>query len=977
MQYFLITARKDAFLKPADILRSNAAKLANPTPYSGIRSAPWRNWFYQVAWQPCELVARDLPAPATLAQAAAPELRRRTEELLPFRDAGREFDAISLAYAARAMRELGCVTIADAARAPIDPRYRRLRERILDFLREDRVTSLRAVPDDADQRCDALLARCPEVAGELAMLRRCGPELAAVLSGIRDPLELLFPAGEIEAAERIYDASPFARAVNGLLGNAVASLASPGLRVLEIGGGTGGSTTAVLAHLERCAEYVFTDISHSFLARAREKFERHPFFRARPLDISCEPEAQGFEPGTFDVVIAANVLHATPNLRQTLRNAASLLRPGGLLLLIENTGRLRWGDLTFGLTDGMWNFTDADLRPDYALLTERGWLDVLAAGGFEAPVSLNPGEPDRGGISQQTLLVARRGASAERPACLIVRDQDGVADVLARQMAAAADVHTIGIAEPVPSRKFDEIVHLAALDITGPHDLRPGLESALRLARAAASGVHSPRMTFVVSGAVPAQASLCGFVRTLALEHPELRPRLIELDTTVDRAAAIFRELASADGEMEIAYREGRRLAARLERTSPAAHAPVTVRADRTYLITGGGGGLGIKVAEWLVAKGARHFALAGRGSPAGDAALAIAGMEQRGVRVAVLRADVSREADVVRMLAEIARAMPPLAGVIHSAGVVDDAVLSGQTWDRFETVLAAKVYGAWNLHVHTRDLPLDWFVLFSSAAGLIGSPAQANHAAANAFLDALALARRAQGLPALSIDWGAWGEVGAAARDIVRDEIERRGLIAMPPDQAIAAFEAALSGDSAQVGILDIEWPAFLKKFEAARSRPFFSAFHTRADAAAPVARAARDRELAAELEHAPLAARRDLLLEAIRQTAARILGLPPGELPDAKHPLRDLGLDSLMAVEMRNALASLVKTKLAATLLFDYPSCDALTGFLTDGVLASFFPRSGAAPNTTEEDAGELEELLERELAASAKYLAEGTTA
>ena len=257
-----------------------------------------------------------------------------------------------------------------------------------------------------------------------------------------------------------------------------------------------------------------------------------------------------------------------------------------------------------------------------------------------------------------------------------------------------------------------------------------------------------------------AEAPLWGLARVVAQEHPGLQCTVIDLDPIVipgelDRLLA---ELMHPDGEDQLAHRGDQRLAARLVRRNKAtAPSNAVLRPDGTYLLTGGLGDLGLLVAGWLVGRGARNVVLLGRSDPGVEAGAVIAELEQGGARVLVARADVTHESELVRALKELQSELPPVCGVIHAAGMLDDGILMNQSWERFAPVLAPKVQGAWNLHRLTRDLPLDFFVLFSSAASLLGSPGQGNYAAANAFLDALAHHRRGLGLPALSINWGPW----------------------------------------------------------------------------------------------------------------------------------------------------------------------------------------------------------------------------
>ena len=277
------------------------------------------------------------------------------------------------------------------------------------------------------------------------------------------------------------------------------------------------------------------------------------------------------------------------------------------------------------------------------------------------------------------------------------------------------------------------------------------------------SGVHT--IGPVQDGVAVAQSPVWGLGRGLRLEHPELWGGLIDLDPELaaeEGARRLVEELLGSDGEDQLALRGGERHVARLVRSQRGRGAPLKLRADATYLLTGGLGGLGLEVCRWMVGRGVRHLALMSREASA-PARERLRELEAAGAQIAVFQGDVSREGDVRRILAEMGRTMPPLRGVIHLAGIGDDCALVDMDWPRFAKVLAPKVAGGWNLHALTLQEPLDFFVLFSSQAGLMGSTSQGSYSAANTFLDALAHHRRALGLPGLSIVWGPWTDVGIA----------------------------------------------------------------------------------------------------------------------------------------------------------------------------------------------------------------------
>ena len=232
---------------------------------------------------------------------------------------------------------------------------------------------------------------------------------------------------------------------------------------------------------------------------------------------------------------------------------------------------------------------------------------------------------------------------------------------------------------------------------------------------------------------------------------------------------------------------------------------------DSTYLITGGLGSLGLLIAGWMVKQGAKHLVLAGRSGANPSVKSQLQALEQAGAEVIVAQADVSITTQIAQVLADIEQ---PLRGIIHAAGVLDDGVLASKNWQDFEKVMAPKVQGAWNLHTLTQDKPLDFLVLFSSAASLLGSMAQANYAAANTFLDALAHYRRVQGLPGMSINWGAWSEIGMAAERKADEQMHKKGLESIAPQQGLQILEQLFSQPTTQVGIIPINQSQFLQQF-------------------------------------------------------------------------------------------------------------------------------------------------------------------
>ncbi|MYC71929.1 MAG: SDR family NAD(P)-dependent oxidoreductase, partial [Gemmatimonadetes bacterium] len=352
------------------------------------------------------------------------------------------------------------------------------------------------------------------------------------------------------------------------------------------------------------------------------------------------------------------------------------------------------------------------------------------------------------------------------------------------------------------------------------------------------------------------------------------------------------------------------------------------LRSDRTYLVTGGLGGIGCAVADWLADREAGAIVLNGRRAPDAEAEEAISRLRERGATVQVELADVTDTAAIDQMLARIDATLPPLGGVIHSVGVLSDGALTNQSWERFETVLWPKILGAWHLHRATENRDLDMFVLFSSRVGVMGNPGQANHAAANAFLDQLAAHRRAQGLPGQAIAWGAWSEIGEAAEQRERIDRQRSALGGrwFTPQQGLRAFDQLVRQDVTTSVVMSMDWSVFE---EAVEDRPPFleDLLSTESDDEADSPASAAD--LLSRLQEAP-ASREELLVSFLQQEVQAVLRLSTA--PEPTVGFFDLGMDSLMAVELRNRLnrAFAKEYVVPNTVVFDYPDIASLARHL-----------------------------------------------
>lgn len=346
-------------------------------------------------------------------------------------------------------------------------------------------------------------------------------------------------------------------------------------------------------------------------------------------------------------------------------------------------------------------------------------------------------------------------------------------------------------------------------------------------------------------------------------------------------------------------------------------------RADASYLITGGLGGLGLNILSWLANKGAKHIVLTSRSKANEAAREIITKLIKQGIKIEVVQANISKYEDVQQVLSHCDN----IKGIIHAAGIIEDGLASSQSADSFVRVMAAKVSGTWHLHNLTKHLALDYFVCFSSVASLIGSAGQSNYAAANAFMDTFAHYRHIIGLPCISINWGPWAEAGMAAS--LTDRLHSQGYKVLTVDTGLEIMEKIIcSCTLPQVAVLPMNWKVFLTRFN--KSIPFFDQLEIEDSVKGD------DILLIDALESIDAHERLDVLESYIKQYVRSVIGLSESSKISNEMSVFDLGLDSLMAVELKNLIEKNIKKKLRSTLLFDYPTITSLLSYMSKEIPA-----------------------------------------
>nr|ASV47147.1 type I polyketide synthase [uncultured bacterium] len=916
--------------------------------------------FYDVEWAPAGGIPDTAPSPVVPAVAAIDSLRTEADTLLARYDfavhAGSEpvTDRACGAYVYHALRRLGWRAVRGerfssgelAVTLGVQPRFRRLFEWLLSILAEDGVLTRAGTtwtvqshgePPLADM-C-ALERAYPALAPEYRLLARAGAALAGVLSGSVDPLSVLFPAGNADDLEAIYTASPASAVLNDLIAAAVQAEAdrrgkTRRLRVLEVGAGTGATTRRVLSVTgDAIEEYRFTDVSPVFLERAAATFADHRCIRTGLLDISRDPAAQGFGLATYDVIVAANVLHATTQLDVTLAHLGTLLAPGGLLVVAENVRAQRWIDLVFGLTDGWWSFADPQHRVDHPLISASQWTSLLRTHGFADAAAWVPPGVHAG--SPHALLMARSDATVSRDLvtafdatddCVILGDGDGLGRRLAAELAARKiRCSVIADLKDGPSSSVAgatrHVICLHALDLALPgevtaRDIEASAERLLReltsiAAQARTAGsAGAVRLWLVTRGAQPVtrdeaqtligtlQAAAWGWARVLKLEFPQLWGGIVDLhpDRTVD-VAALLAALSGTNRDDQLVVRD-RFYTPRLVRHQVTAGAAARFRSDAVYVITGGLGNIGQRVAAWMASRGARQLALVSRRGAA-DARKegALAGLRALGCNARVLAADVADAGQVTGLLASLAESGLPIRGVFHAAGDTIPRPLDAVTDEDIAAVLQSKVAGAFNLHLLTAEQPLDWFVVCSSAAGVWGSKGLAPYAAANQFLDALMRHRRSAGRPGLAIQWGRW-EGGGMVRDEDHRWFDDIGLQTFSAAEGVAALERLWAADRVSSTVARVDWPRFAPLYAVAAGGAFLSRV-----TAAPADRGSEPSTRTPPAANAAARLRGGSIEALLQARVGEALGLAGAEVP-LDESVNLLGLDSLMAIRLRDRL-------------------------------------------------------------------------
>lgn len=792
------------------------------------------------------------------------------------------------------------------------------------------------------------------VINELNLIDLCGQNLKSIIIGKENATDLIFSKGGDNFLSGFYKNSISLKLMNQLtvafINNIYKSIsAKDGIKILEIGAGT-GSTLDYLQHVfpQSKIHYLFTDVSNKFLNDAKNKFFDLTYVKYQKLDINDSFEKQGIKKGSFDIIIANNAVHASKDINLTLNSIRESLSNNGKLVMIEGNEPVAWVDLIFGLFDGWWHFQD--FRTDYPLLKNEHWRVTLKQNSFDDIQSLSPFESlmDRDiKLMPQSLIVAdvSKGVGRNKEKWLLVGDKKLIKEFRLRN--SFENINTIEVFDGKKIRdkktsfiinyeseedfsllfskhpSVDKIIYFPSIFSDLEKDIEyvsrrvcmPLLNLSKSLQRKSINGVEIFSVIDCSKGGVngPVSGVIYGMSKTIHAET-NLDLRVLEIDSLdSEHFRYVYQEIMCPEND-DFIFRDDTRLSLKVVPKEPS-DIKLSVYKNKGYVVAGAYGEIGLLIVEWLAKKGAGSIVLLGRNTPSFDVRSRIERIKlQYGVKILDYTVDISNKKEIDSIFKEIKSKDIHVKGVINVAGTVDDSTILNQSWEKFNNVFKAKVYGNINLFNIVNNAHLDFFVVFSSMVGIFGNAGQINHSAANSFLRYFSDFAKKQGVPITCIHWGAWADIGTlAGKKDVLDLLGRKGVYALDSNQIQQSLDYILGYPKNNVIYSRIDWDKFALSNEANKS---LLSCITKFDTESPSNQPQKDVSTVESVE--------DTILCYISD----IIGTQVDEI-DMEDNLFDLGMDSLTSIQLRNSLQDAFNCTLPSNFVYQKKSPREIVSF------------------------------------------------
>lgn len=825
----------------------------------------------------------------------------------------------------------------------------------------------------------------PDIRIELELVRRCGESLDKILVGRQDPLTLLFSEENNISAENLYRDIPAAKTFNNLIAFTIELLLADipkdkEIRILEIGAGTGGTSAYVFPKLPgNNIHYLFTDVSQTLLDQAKEKFQDHDFISYQVLNIEKDTRQQGVMSHQFDIILASNVLHATQDIKNTMAHVRELLSPNGVIMVYEAVKALPSAHLTFGLVEGWWFFND-EFREYSPLLAPQKWRNLLETLDYHSTDFITNAEFHCETKASRAIVLAKGPETIEateildttQPSWVMIADDHPITRYLLEHMKAYGDLyHWVEPAQtyqkinthhvkinPESSEDlaqcFEDMLGSETSNVRGFINLTGLLSKEVNISMESLYQYQKRNVSLLLNfskiwreskpekiipyfsilegtqGSVILDApeqpllawggSLWGMMQAIEFESKAFRLNCVSIDLDPEsddksKALACYSELYSQEDEDQIAHRKGKTFGLRVEHLTPLKNDEVNdFNNEGTFLVTNAFGTFGLLIAGHLIELGVKNLLLMGPTQPTDDVKTEVETLAQSGINIQTYTGDINKETDIKDILDQVSQKIPPLKGIIYINEPIEDRPQSEQSWNGYESVFQSKMQEIWILHTKAQSANLNYFISCSSSVGLFDIGASSTRLSVDAFIAAIIHQRRSQGLPGINIQWGSPALIKQAG--------------------GLEAFDVALKQNSAQMFVSSIDWDVRLE--EQTKIYPWQRSLTQLVEkkVETPGDKQNYLLDIVAKVEHHD---QPTLVKNYIRSIVADILKSDTQSVDERN--FFDMGMDSLMTVELRNRLQRAVGEthELSYTLIFDHSNVHKLTDYILNQILAT----------------------------------------